>query len=137
MVGIRGPLFREGEEMNHPGIRKERGRGTGGAKQQQQQHTIILIQISNDRQSRDFQDFNSVEDAIDGILNIYEENAKALNPNLPRITYTIDDLYSFIDDLVEVACLVYTDSIKAYAPHGKKWLKTKILSFMEKQAGKR
>eukprot|EP00949_MAST-11_sp_MAST-11-sp1_P002869 g2869.t1 len=109
-------------------------RGLGGDKAK---HTILLIQLSTARESRDFQDFNSVEDAINGIVNIYEENVKALNPNLPRITYTIEDLYSFIDDLAEVACLVYTDSIKAYAPHGKKWIKSKVLKFMEKQAGKR
>ncbi len=42
-----------------------------------------------------------------GILKLYEQKLKTMNPTAARITYDIKDLYDYIDSLVDMSCLVY------------------------------
>ncbi len=72
----------------------------------QGKHTIILVQYTNNLQSRSFMDFSGVNQAMDAIVKLYEHKLKELNPTVPQITYEITDLYKFLDDLTDMCALV-------------------------------
>ncbi len=88
-------------------------------------HTIVLAQFGNSAASKQFSDFDSVGDAMDGIFHLpcvfscttpagicqmYEFRLKQENPNQRKIKYDITDLYSYIDQLPDLSCLVYVSS---------------------------
>ncbi|KAG8060355.1 hypothetical protein GUJ93_ZPchr0002g23369 [Zizania palustris] len=79
-------------------------------------HTIILMQPSQNRASRTFMDYNSINHALDGICGLYERKIRDINPMVPNITYDITDLYNFIDGLADISALVYDNSIQAFLP---------------------
>lgn len=70
-------------------------------------HTIVLVQFTTAQTSRTFHDFESLNDALDGIVKMYEQKLKQLNPSLRHITYDINDLFEYIDALADLSCLVY------------------------------
>jgi hypothetical protein len=99
-----------------------------------QKHTIVLVQFTADRKTRTYSDFESVGAAMEGlcpspyyaphptpslevltarsqsaagILKLYEQKLKTMNPSAARITYDIKDLYDYIDSLVDMSCMVY------------------------------
>lgn len=66
---------------------------------------------------------------------MYEHRLKQLNPNRRKITYDISDLFSFIDNIPDLSCLVFNKQISAYVPHDKKWMKNRVFEHLKKQAG--
>ncbi|KAF0717322.1 Aste57867_2353 [Aphanomyces stellatus] len=74
-------------------------------------HTIILVQYTEDPNSRTYLDFESVNSAMDGVVKMYEAKLKQLNPNKRNITYDIQDLYNYIDSLADLSTLVYVASL--------------------------
>ena len=40
------------------------------------------------------------------IVKIYEKELKALNPRTPKITYDIQHLLKYVDDLADISALV-------------------------------
>jgi len=44
---------------------------------------------------------------VSGVCKIYEEHLKKQNPNTPCITYDINQLFDFLDQLADLSCLVY------------------------------
>ncbi|KAJ4798994.1 hypothetical protein LUZ62_050240 [Rhynchospora pubera] len=70
-------------------------------------HTIILMQTTQYRASRTFQDYDSISRAMDGICNFYERKLREIDPTNQHITYDISDLYNFIDGLADLSALVY------------------------------
>lgn len=78
-------------------------------------------------------DFESLAAAMDEICALYEKELKALNPSQSNITYDIADLYTYIDQLSDVSCLVYSDPIKAYLPKDKDWIKKQLYSHLRAQ----
>lgn len=44
--------------------------------------------------------------AMDAVTKLYEHKLKELNPLVPQITYEINDLYKFLDDLADICALV-------------------------------
>ncbi len=44
--------------------------------------------------------------SIAGILKLYEQKLKAMNPNVRSITYDVKDLNIYIDSVVDMSCLV-------------------------------
>ncbi|RHY44698.1 hypothetical protein DYB30_011028 [Aphanomyces astaci] len=73
-------------------------------------HTIILVQYTEDPNSRTYLDFESVNSAMDGVVKMYEAKLKQLNPNRRNITYDIQDLYNYIDSLADLSTLVMADA---------------------------
>ncbi|KAG9153605.1 hypothetical protein Leryth_008546 [Lithospermum erythrorhizon] len=98
------------------------------------QHTIILMQTSQNRATRTFMDFDSMYYAMDGICGLYERKLKEINPALRNINYDISDLYNFIDGLTDLSALVYDHSIQAYLPYDRRWIKQKMLQHLRKLA---
>ncbi|KAJ1492231.1 enhancer of rudimentary, partial [Baffinella frigidus] len=70
-------------------------------------HTIVLLQETGNMSSRTFSDFESISEAMNGICQLYETRLKGLNPGMRNITYDITDLYSFIENLGDLSCLVF------------------------------
>lgn len=62
-------------------------------------HTILLIQPSQKPESRTYSDYESVNECMEGVCKIYEEHLKRINPNLPSITYDIQQLFDFIEEV--------------------------------------
>lgn len=65
------------------------------------------MQYTRDPNSRTYLDFESVNGGMDGVVKMYEAKLKQLNPNMKNITYDIQDLYNYIDSLVDLSALVY------------------------------
>uniref|UniRef100_A0A0E0K2A8 Enhancer of rudimentary homolog n=1 Tax=Oryza punctata TaxID=4537 RepID=A0A0E0K2A8_ORYPU len=97
-------------------------------------HTIILMQPSQNRASRTFMDYNSINHALDGLCGLYERKIRDINPMVPNITYDITDLYNFIDGLADISALVYDLSIQAFLPYDRQWIKQKLFQHLKKLA---
>ncbi|KAG8082555.1 hypothetical protein GUJ93_ZPchr0014g47125 [Zizania palustris] len=97
-------------------------------------HTIILMQPSQSRATRTFMDFNSVNHALDGICGLYERKIRDINPMARHLTYDINDLYNFIDGLNDISALVYDQSIHAFLPYDRRWIKQKMFQHLKRLA---
>ncbi|KAH9076932.1 hypothetical protein Ae201684P_010861 [Aphanomyces euteiches] len=95
-------------------------------------HTIILVQYTEDPNSRTYLDFESVNSAMDGVVKMYEAKLKQLNPTRRNITYDIQDLYNYIDSLTDLSTLDL--ETRTYLPSGKEWIKKKIFQVLRNQA---
>ncbi|KAL3985169.1 Protein enhancer of rudimentary [Acanthocheilonema viteae] len=99
-------------------------------------HTILLIQPVARVESRTWSDYETTTDCMEGICKIFEEHLKKLNPNSASITYDVQNLFEFIDRLADLSCLVWENTVKAYAPHNKDWIKEQIYILLRRQAAK-
>lgn len=84
--------------------------------------------------SRTYLDFQSIAGALDGLCGLFEKKLKELNPQVPKITYDIQDLYNFIDTHAEVAVLALEPASGTYAPYNKEWVKKKVYQHLKRQA---
>ena len=95
-------------------------------------HTILLVQPNRRQDSRSYADFESVNEAMEGICKIYEEQLKKENSSHHSITYDIrywaiydviiknfSQLFDYIDNLTDLSVLVYQRASMAYAPYNK------------------
>ncbi|RWS30983.1 enhancer of rudimentary-like protein [Leptotrombidium deliense] len=98
-------------------------------------HTILLIQPGKS-ETRTYSDYESVNEAMEGICHIYEEHLKRENPSMASITYDISQLFDFIDNLKDLSCLVFQRNTNTYAPYAKDWIKEKIYVLLRRQASK-
>ena len=69
--------------------------------------TVILIKIGTNENSRIYLDYPTPKDAVAGILAFYEQLLKQKNQGQPSLAYSIADLFSFFDTLVELVILMY------------------------------
>ena len=102
-------------------------------RQEKTRHTLLLVQYNQNHSSRTFLDFATLEEAMDGVCSLYEKELKTLNPNVPEITYDIADLYSYVEQLADISCLVYHEPIKAYLPRDKEWVKKQVYNHLRGQ----
>lgn len=101
---------------------------------QASKHTIILMQTSQNRATRTFMDYDSINQAMDGICALYERKLKELNPTIRNISYDISDLYNFVDGLADMSALVFEHSIQAYLPYDRQWIKRKTFDHLKRLA---
>jgi len=98
-------------------------------------HTILLIQPGKP-ETRTYADYESVNEAMEGVCHIYEEHLKRLNPSTTSITYDITQLFEFVDQIHDMSILVYQRNTNTYAPYSKDWIKEKIYLLLRRQAAK-
>ena len=55
-------------------------------------HTLLLIQPNRKLESRTYGDFESLDEALEGVCKIYEEHLKRENPHHASITYDISQV---------------------------------------------
>mmetsp|Transcript_1960 Transcript_1960/g.5451 ORF Transcript_1960/g.5451 Transcript_1960/m.5451 type:complete len:107 (+) Transcript_1960:58-378(+) len=99
-------------------------------------HTILLLQ-KGDTKSRTYLDFESMTQAYDYVVGMYEQRLKELNPSRKHMEYDVTDLFAFMDALTDLSALVYHPESGMYEPGGKEWLKGQIFEHLKKAAGGR
>eukprot|EP00347_Sterkiella_histriomuscorum_P012310 403369078 len=97
-------------------------------------HTVVLLQFTEDENSRAYLDFDTIGDALDGLCQLYEQKLKVANPDAQAITYDLCDLINYLDTVKDLSCLCFNDTQKVYIPHGRDWIKSKIYMSLKKQA---
>lgn len=96
-------------------------------------HTIVLIQPNSKAESRTYSDYETVNEAMEGICRLFEDHLKRENPSAPSITYDIHQLFDFVDSLTDLSCLVFQRTTNTYAPYSKEWIKERIYTLLRKQ----
>ena len=86
-------------------------------------HCILLIQFTQDDNSRTYLDYENVKLCVDGLCNLYEQKLKVQNPDKNEVKYDVSQLFAYIDQLIDLGAMVYNVNIKAYEPKGKEWVK--------------
>ncbi|KAI9193737.1 putative enhancer of rudimentary [Polychytrium aggregatum] len=98
-------------------------------------HTILLIQKNQNKNSRTYEEFQTVDEAAEELIRMYEDRLKELNPNLRQIHYDVNDLNKWIDSIHDICGLVFNSARCSYEPHDREWLKSIILVSLKKAAG--
>mmetsp|Transcript_31075 Transcript_31075/g.75781 ORF Transcript_31075/g.75781 Transcript_31075/m.75781 type:complete len:105 (-) Transcript_31075:300-614(-) len=97
-------------------------------------HTIILLKLDKDSKTQNiWEQFDSPSAACDGVCQIFERKLKADNPGQRKITYDISDLFGFIDEIQDLACMVLDMETHTYIPHDKKWMKKQVYRHLKEQ----
>jgi len=97
-------------------------------------HTIVLLQPGN-KSTRTYLDYDTIEQAMDGICGLFEADLKRQHPRSGQITYDISDLYRYLDSFSDITCLVLENNM--YSPCPKAWVKDRILHHLKRQVGGR
>ena len=71
------------------------------------------------------------------IITRFEGELSRLNPTRPQLTYEVQDLASYIERMPDLSALVFEDSIQAYVPCGKEWIKGKAVQALQRTAQRR
>ncbi|KAL0487463.1 hypothetical protein AKO1_004196 [Acrasis kona] len=96
-----------------------------------EKHTIILYQLNNVR-SRTYFDYPNISASMDGICQLFEAKLKQ-NSNQKNITYSVNDLYSWVDSLGDITALVYDADTYQYSPKDKEWVKRRLFEHLKRQ----
>jgi hypothetical protein len=119
----------------------------------------VLAQYTSNQNSRTYSDYNALGLAMDGteavqrdvpvtdpfpphatkrdqtgVVKMYEQKLKQLNPSVRNITYDISDLYKYIDSLGDLSCLVFDPQTSNYEPQGRDWIKRQVFQHLKQQA---
>jgi hypothetical protein len=94
-------------------------------------HTILLVQITQAKDTRTFLDFDSSGKAVVGAISLYEDRLRQFNPLQTNIKYTVEDLFEFFDSLAELVCLVFDPNLQAYAPKPPEYIKQRCLTYLQ------
>ena len=66
-------------------------------------HTVVLMQFTGDDNSRTYLDFETVNEALEGILQIFEQKLKTVAQQelstSQTLTYSLADLINYLDKL--------------------------------------
>ncbi len=71
-----------------------------------QSTTIILLQTNPSAQSRTYLDFDTKAKAMDAVVKMYEDRLKEITPGARNITYDVQDLFRYIDNITDISALV-------------------------------
>ena len=66
---------------------------------------------------------------------MYEDRLRMMTPDAPKITYDVQDLFRYIDNLHDVSALVLDAKTRQYAPVDKDGLKAAIYEHLKNGAG--
>lgn len=99
--------------------------------------SILLVQLEPSPASRTFFYHTSIDAAISELLALYERRLKQLNPALRQLSYTLKDVYAFIERAPEFGLLVFDERIRAFVPHDKQWIKDRVAARLSQDAQQR
>jgi len=87
-------------------------------------------------ESRTYEEFDSKEDCLTYLCELFEGRLRAKQPAAERLQYGADELLGFVGALPDVVCLVESDktSARAYVPHGKDWVQEQLIKMLRAQA---
>lgn len=105
------------------------------AAEQNKGHTILLLQFTPDLNSKTHLDYDDISKCVDGICQLYEQKLKIQNPaSSEDVSYSVQELYQYVDSLHDVGVLVYNYNLKAYEPKSRDWLKQMVYNGLKHQA---
>ncbi|CAJ1345256.1 unnamed protein product [Effrenium voratum] len=93
----------------------------------------LLVQYSGTASSKTYSEHGNVSSAMDDICQMYEQVIKMDTRGRSQAKYTVEDLWSFIDRLEDIACLVYESKSGEYLPHNREWIKNQVLRHLKGQ----
>uniref|UniRef100_A0A914QXT1 Enhancer of rudimentary homolog n=1 Tax=Panagrolaimus davidi TaxID=227884 RepID=A0A914QXT1_9BILA len=96
-------------------------------------HTILLVQATDNVESRTWTDYETTVECLEAICKIYEEHLKKLNPVGSLISYEATDLLKFLDRLADISILVLSRRTHTYIPKSRDWIKSEIFSLLRQQ----
>ncbi|KAI8340974.1 enhancer of rudimentary family protein [Choanephora cucurbitarum] len=91
-------------------------------------HTILLLQPTQNQSSRTYYDFPTESEAMDHIAGLYEMRLAKENPNAGQVQYRAEDLFRFIDTHKEFVSLIFDPSTNFYVPRDKEWIKDRLIA---------
>jgi hypothetical protein len=81
--------------------------------------------------TRTYYDFETKTAAFDGVVRIFEEHLKSQNPRAANITYDVQDLFTFLDGLADISCLVLDPQSMRYDPYPRDYIKQQVRAPMQ------
>ncbi|XP_054278350.1 enhancer of rudimentary homolog [Macrosteles quadrilineatus] len=96
-------------------------------------HFILLIQPSEDSFSRSFSDFETIDELMEGITDIYDDYIKKAFPSKSNITYDLLSILKFVKGLRDISCLEYKQIQNMYIPHSKEWVAQELYKYLAKK----
>eukprot|EP00754_Rhynchopus_humris_P042123 Rhum_TRINITY_DN25719_c0_g1::Rhum_TRINITY_DN25719_c0_g1_i1::g.182677::m.182677 len=97
-------------------------------------HTILLCQPTKQNSSRVYYDYETLEDALNGVCKMYETVLKQENPEAVDIQYDAADLLRFLGTLTDLSLMVFDQNTKLYRPYGIDWVKYNVYHHLKKHA---
>ena len=92
-------------------------------------HTIVLFQWGADKSTRRWFDYASVEEAVYGVLELYE-----VKHTRARGAYSAKDLFDWLDTVHFCSCMVLDRASGRYTPRGADYLKEQVYKTLKSQA---
>jgi hypothetical protein len=90
--------------------------------------------------TRTYLDFNTIEECVQSILQMFEQHLRRSNPDSKTphetINYELPLLVEYLDNIADLSCMVYNDVQKVYLPHGLDWIKSRVYMSLKKVAKK-
>lgn len=82
-------------------------------------HTIVLLQRkAGDVKSRTYMHFNSTASAAMGVVQVYENLLKELNPGQASVHYELEQLYGWLDNLGDCSALMQRNNVSGGTESG-------------------
>ena len=89
----------------------------------------------NDSYSRTYLDFDTPAQAMEGLVQVYEQRLEQSTDG-GKVNYEMRDIVMFIDNLADLSCMVFDETQKIYLPYGKDWIKSRIYGYLKQYATK-
>lgn len=90
-------------------------------------HSLLLMQTTAAKASRTWSDYQTTPALLEGVVAIFEQALKKLNPGAVKLTYTVADLQTYVDSLYDCSVLLADAKTKQYEPKGKDFLKQQLM----------
>mmetsp|Transcript_12636 Transcript_12636/g.38676 ORF Transcript_12636/g.38676 Transcript_12636/m.38676 type:complete len:103 (-) Transcript_12636:1261-1569(-) len=96
-------------------------------------HTILLVQGTREKASRTWYEYESVKEMVEGLCAVYERSLRRSSHNVV-VSYDTSQLFAFVDETPDLACLVLQKDTSLYEPHDKEWIKQTCLNQLRRTA---
>jgi len=103
--------------------------GSGGS------HTVLLMQHSKNPRSKIWSEYQSLSEALDGVIEKFEKELEKSNQGKSEIHYDVQQLFAYVDKLEGLAVMVLDSRVQMYVSKSKKWIKDQILAQLQGQVG--
>jgi len=92
-------------------------------------HVIVLLQPGGEV-TRTYTEYETVKEAIEGLCEIYEQNAKT-EDGMTHVDYQVGDVVCYFKEYEEVMFLIYDEELANYVPNDHDWVIEKIQAMGE------
>eukprot|EP00055_Hartaetosiga_balthica_P000468 m.136655 g.136655 ORF g.136655 m.136655 type:complete len:103 (+) comp10802_c0_seq1:24-332(+) len=89
-------------------------------------HCILLVQPKRTPASRTYSDYETVKEAMLGVVTMFQAHLEEKYPTRKHIDYDVSDLFQYLDSFSDIGCLVLQPGSLTYKPHDKEWIKAKV-----------